>query len=185
MPYTKGLPFIATVAPVAPVSFRAATTGPGALPMIKAVTEVFGVIGQAQTDDVMEVQAVAGHPLIPERMQVPAKWNYIINTSMQTVADGDFYIAYRPFCRTCRYISHPTASCPQRAARHHQPPTFNHQPTPLPMPPMQPWSFPPSHLFTGMPPPPPPGGAGPSSYAPPLYGQPGTPGKRSRPDSNA
>ena len=45
------------------------------------------------------------------------RYAYAVANKRLTVEAGDFYIAYRPFCRLCRIVSHPTSSCPRRPAR--------------------------------------------------------------------
>ena len=73
------------------------------------------------------------------------QYTYTVATKKLTVAAGDYYIAYRPFCRHCRIVGHATSSCPQARAR--QLPRGPGVPLPAPV---QPAAWP------NLPPPPPP-----------------------------
>ena len=125
-------------------------------PQIEAQAEI-------QADDANGIQyspAVLFQPYIPPTAEIPfqparaerhdlrrIKKDYIVK-------DGDFYIAYKAFCRECRKVSHTTAKCTQRPARQAAPP--------VPPPPM--WGMPP----IPMPPMPPPPGWG-VPPAPPWF----------------
>ena len=90
------------------------------------------------------------------------RFTLTIDTKRLTVANGDFYVAYKAFCRLCRTVNHSTATCPQRAARVPAAPAF--------LPPRQPpglrGAWPPLPAGGMLPPPPPAGG--PRPPPPPL-----------------
>ena len=63
---------------------------------------------------------------------------YTVAEKKLTVAAGDYYLAYRNFCRVCRIVGHSTSSCPRRPARTQPGPATAPNPFP-PLPPAAVW----------------------------------------------
>ena len=117
------------------------------IPAVPEVAHVPASPGQPQIEAQVEVPAndalgieyspaVAYQPYIPPTAEIPFQPARAERLDLQRikkdymVKDGDFYIAYKAFCRECRKVSHTTAKCTQRPARQAMPP--------MPPPPPQP-----------------------------------------------
>ena len=173
--YVPAVTYVAPVAYQPPIPYRAAispcTEYPDGLPeqpAVEAVDAVLESAAQAET---------------PARAEVAAHWELRIENKKLSVAASDFYVAYRPFCRDCRFVGHTTSSCPKRPAR---------QASTGGLPPGVP-IMPPGGFAPGMPVLPPgaippfmpPGFPAIPGFYPPFPGTPappGTPGKRARQD---